>query len=47
MGNAPEALPYFEMLVTEFEQSEHLEEARVRIAQLKTTTVANTGKPSS
>ena len=24
MGNAPEALPYFERLVTEFEQSEHL-----------------------
>jgi outer membrane protein assembly factor BamD len=46
MGNAPEALPYFERLVTEFEQSEHLEEARARIAQLKTT-AANTGKPSS
>ena len=47
MGNAPEALPYFERLVTEFEQSEHLQEARARIAQLKTTAAANTGKPSS
>ena len=47
MGNAPEALPYFEMLVTEFEQSEHLQEARARIEQLKTTAVANTAKPSS
>jgi outer membrane protein assembly factor BamD len=47
MGNSPEALPYFEMLVTEFEQSEHLEDARARIAQLKTTAAANTGKPSS
>ena len=49
MGNGPEALPYFERLVTEFEQSEHLEEARVRIAELKlkAATAANTGKPSS
>ena len=46
MGNGPEALPYFEMLVTEFEQSEHLTNARARIAQLKTT-AANTAKPSS
>lgn len=30
-----EALPYFEKLVSEFEQSEHLEEARRRIAELK------------
>jgi outer membrane protein assembly factor BamD len=30
-----EALPYFERLVSEFEQSEHLEEARKRIAELK------------
>jgi outer membrane protein assembly factor BamD len=35
-----EALPYFEKLVTEFEQSEHLEEARARIAQIKTTAAA-------
>jgi outer membrane protein assembly factor BamD len=47
MGNGPEALPYFERLVAEFEQSEHLQEARARIAQLKTTAAANTGKPSS
>lgn len=39
-----EALPYFERLVTEFEQSEHLEDARKRIAQLKATALA---KPSS
>jgi outer membrane protein assembly factor BamD len=34
-GREPEALPYFEKLVAEFEQSEHLEDARERIAQLK------------
>ena len=45
LGNSPEALPYFERLVAEFEQSEHLQEARARIAQLKTT-AANTGKPT-
>lgn len=45
LGNLPEALPYFERLVAEFEQSEHLQEARARIAQLKTT-AANTGKPT-
>jgi outer membrane protein assembly factor BamD len=31
-----EALPYYELLVKEFEQSEYLEEARKRIAALKT-----------
>lgn len=31
----PEALPYYERLLKEFEQSEHLEEARKRIAELK------------
>lgn len=30
-----EALPYYERLLQEFEQSEHLEEARKRIAELK------------
>jgi outer membrane protein assembly factor BamD (BamD/ComL family) len=30
-----EALPFYERLVTEFEQSEHLEEARRRIDRLK------------
>jgi outer membrane protein assembly factor BamD len=47
MGNAPEALPYFERLVKEFEQSEHLQEALARIEQLKTTATANAGKPSA
>ena len=31
----PEALPYYERLVNEYEQSEHLEEARRRIDRLK------------
>jgi outer membrane protein assembly factor BamD len=31
-----EALPYYERLVNEFEQSEHMENARKRIAELKT-----------
>ena len=30
-----EALPYYERLLKEFEQSEHLEEARKRVAELK------------
>jgi outer membrane protein assembly factor BamD len=30
-----EALPYYERLIKEFEQSEHLEDARKRIAELK------------
>ena len=47
MGNNPEALPYFERLVSEFEQSEYLQEARLRIEQLKTTAAAaNTTKPA-
>ena len=47
MGNSPEALPYFERLVSEFEQSEYLLEARARIEQLKTTAAAaNTSKPA-
>ena len=47
MGNSPEALPYFERLVTEFEQSEYLQEARARIEQLKTNAAAaNIAKPS-
>ncbi len=32
---AAEALPYYERLVTEFEQSEHLEASRRRISELK------------
>jgi outer membrane protein assembly factor BamD len=31
-----EALPYYERLLAEFEQSEHLEDARKRVAELKT-----------
>ena len=31
----PEALPYYERLLKEFEQSEHLEEAKKRISELK------------
>jgi outer membrane protein assembly factor BamD len=47
MGNNPEALPYFERLVSEFEQSEYLAEARVRIEQLKTNAAAaNTAPPA-
>ena len=32
---APEALPYYERLLKEFEKSEYLEEARQRVAELK------------
>jgi TolA-binding protein len=35
-----EALPYYERLVAEFEQSEHMEEAQKRIAELKAATQA-------
>ena len=35
LDRAAEALPYFERLVEEFEQSEYLQAARVRIAELK------------
>ena len=35
MQRPAEALPYFERLVTEFEQSEHLDEAQKRIAEIK------------
>jgi outer membrane protein assembly factor BamD len=31
----PEAIPYFERLLEEFEQSDHLEDARVRLEELK------------
>jgi TolA-binding protein len=31
----PEALPYYERLVKEFEQSEYLKDAQKRIAELK------------
>ena len=35
VNRGAEALPYYEKLVTEFEQSEHLEDARRRISELK------------
>ena len=35
-GQQAEALPYFEKLIDEFQESEHLEEARKRITGLKT-----------
>jgi outer membrane protein assembly factor BamD len=34
-NNTAEAIPYFERLVTEFSQSEHLEDARKRLEELK------------
>jgi outer membrane protein assembly factor BamD len=47
MERFAEALPYFERLVTEFEQSEHLEDAQRRIAELKTVMAAQAAKASS
>ncbi len=35
-GKKAEALPYYERLIAEFEQSEYLEDARKRITELKT-----------
>jgi outer membrane protein assembly factor BamD len=34
----PEALPYYERLLAEFEQSEYLDDAKKRVAELKTPT---------
>lgn len=39
-----EALPYFDRLVTEFEQSEYLEKAKARITELKALPAATPGK---
>jgi len=39
-----EALPYYERLVKEFEQSEYLENAKKRIAELKSAVPATPGK---
>ena len=36
IGREEEALPYFNQLVDEFEQSAYLEQARRRIAELET-----------
>jgi outer membrane protein assembly factor BamD len=41
-----EALPYYERLVKEFEQSEYLENAKKRIAELKAAVPATPGKGS-
>jgi len=47
-NNRPaEALPYFERLVNEFEQSERLELAKKRIAEIKAGPAAQPGKDSS
>jgi outer membrane protein assembly factor BamD len=35
--NKPEALPYYERLLSEFEQSEYIENARKRVAEIKGT----------
>jgi outer membrane protein assembly factor BamD len=40
-----EALPYYERIVNEFEQSEYLEQAKKRIADLKATLPAAAGVP--
>ena len=39
-----EALPYYEKLVAEFEQSEYLDKAKTRITELKATVPAAAGK---
>jgi outer membrane protein assembly factor BamD len=39
-----EALPYYERIVSEFEQSEYLEEAKKKIVELKATLPATPGK---
>jgi outer membrane protein assembly factor BamD len=38
-----EALPYYEKLLSEFEQSEHLEEARRRVSELKAQLASKAG----
>ena len=38
-----EAIPYFERLLTEFEASEHIEEAKRRLEELKTQTQTHSG----
>jgi outer membrane protein assembly factor BamD len=37
----PQALPYYEKIVNEFQQSEHLQDAQKRIAELKAAQAAN------
>ena len=45
MNREAEALPYFERLVAEFEQSEHLQDAQRRIAELRAARTASTSTP--
>jgi outer membrane protein assembly factor BamD len=42
-----EALPYFDKLVKEFEESEYLDEARARVAELKATIDTPPAEPST
>jgi outer membrane protein assembly factor BamD len=44
VAKAAEALPYYERIVNEFEQSEYLEPAKKRIAELKASPPAAPGK---
>ena len=45
MGQPAQALPYFEKIVKEFEQSEYLKKAEARITELKATIPAAAGIP--
>jgi hypothetical protein len=40
VSRKPEALPYYERLLKEFEQSEYLERAKKRVDELKNTAMA-------
>lgn len=46
IGRPAEALPYLDKLVEEFEQSEHLEEARLQMAALRAEMAKKTGGPA-
>jgi len=46
MGRQAEALPWLDRLVQEFSQSEYLEEARLRVAELKAAIPTPTPNPS-
>jgi outer membrane protein assembly factor BamD (BamD/ComL family) len=46
MHQTAAALPYFERIVKEFDQSEYIERARKRIDELQATLKANKGSPS-
>ncbi|MBM3769682.1 MAG: outer membrane protein assembly factor BamD [Acidimicrobiia bacterium] len=47
VGRPAEALPYFERLVAEFQQSEHLEDTHKRIETLKSANAGNAKLPAS